>query len=100
MFDKVSTPSDLLERLRPARPQSVQDVVRDEVNALALTARKHPAASGSALALIGLLAFGAGFLSGRACEQAHSPRRRLFRRRPSARERFSDAASRFAKKYK
>ncbi|TPW28038.1 hypothetical protein FJU08_18520 [Martelella alba] len=100
MFEKVSTPSDLLERLRPSRPQSVQDVVRDEVNALALTARKHPAASGSALALVGLVAFGVGFLSGRVCEQAHTPKRRIFRRRPSPRERFSEAASRFAKKYR
>ncbi|AJY47664.1 hypothetical protein [Martelella endophytica] len=85
MFDSKTTTSDILERLHLSEPKpaaSATALVRDEIDALARTARKHPAGSGSALALVGLVAFGIGFLVGHADSSESVPRKRLFRQRP------------------
>ena len=69
MFEQKTSSSELLDRLRFSQKTPVEragSMVRGEVDALGRTAREHPAASGSALALVGLVAFGLGFLAGSA----------------------------------
>lgn len=85
MFDNKTTASDLIDRLRFSQKTPVERagaMVRDEFDALARTARNHPAGSGSALALVGLLAFGLGFLTAHAGNGDSVPKKRLFRSRP------------------
>ncbi|WP_152534582.1 hypothetical protein [Martelella sp. AD-3] len=82
MFEQKTSSSELLDRLRFSQKTPVEragSMVRGEVDALGRTARQHPAASGSALALVGLVAFGLGFLAGSAGSEASVPRKRLFR---------------------
>ena len=84
MFNTKTTTSDLLERLRLSDPKpsfSAGEMVKDEVNALARTARRHPAGSGSLLALVGAVAFGLGFLAAQAGKETPPARKRIFRAR-------------------
>ena len=87
MFDSKTSASDLIDRLGFSQKSPVERAsaaVRDEVGALAKTARTHPAASGSAVALVGLIAFGLGFLSGHSTAGEGSvPKKRLFKERHS-----------------
>ncbi|WP_180897535.1 hypothetical protein [Martelella soudanensis] len=89
MFDNKTSPSDLIDRLRFSQKTPVERagaMFRGEVDALARTARNHPAGSGSALALVGLLAFGLGFLTAHAGNEVSVPKKRLFRLRPRTRK--------------
>ncbi|MET3598655.1 hypothetical protein [Martelella mangrovi] len=98
MFEHKTSPSDLLDRLRFSQQTPVEragSVVRGEVNALSKTARQHPAASGSALALVGLVAFGLGFLAGNASSEAPASRKRIFRSRRRTGKPFSSKRSSF-----
>ncbi|WP_319519419.1 hypothetical protein [uncultured Martelella sp.] len=99
MFEHKTSPGDLLDRLRFSQQTPVEragSVVRGEVNALSKTARQHPAASGSALALVGLVAFGLGFLAGNASSsEAPAPRKRIFRSRRRSGKPFSSKRSSF-----
>lgn len=84
MFDYKPSAAELLERLRFTEKTPVERAsaaVRDEVGAIARTAREHPAGSGSALALVGLIAFGLGFLTAHAGKDGSVPKKRLFRAR-------------------
>ncbi|WP_345900195.1 hypothetical protein [Martelella sp. UBA3392] len=84
MFEQKTSASDIMDRLRFSQKTPVERasaMVRDEVDALARTARKHPAGSGSALAFVGLLAFGLGFLTAHAGQDDSVPKKRLFRSR-------------------
>lgn len=86
MFDRRITTPDVFEKLRPtqfARRNDAGAVIRDEVNALAAVARKHPAASGSTLAIVGLLGFGLGFLASQSCSTSAKPRKSIFKKRKS-----------------
>ena len=84
MFERDRSLQDIFDRLRQADPRSrhhVTDMVRDEATALAKTARAHPAASGSALALVGAVAFGLGFLAANIKRKPVEQPQRVFRSR-------------------
>ena len=84
MFERGISANEIFEKIRPseANRHHLSDTVRGEVNALANVARKHPAASGSTLAVVGLCAFGLGFLAGHLEGKTQMPKRTLFRKRP------------------
>ena len=84
MFDNKPSAADLLDRLRFSEKTPVEragSMVRGEVDALTRTAREHPAGSGSALAIVGLIAFGLGFLTAYNSNEGSVPKKRIFRDR-------------------
>ncbi|TCT37614.1 hypothetical protein [Martelella mediterranea] len=92
MFERGISANEILEKVRPSEhSHHFTDTLRGEVNALSNVARKHPAASGSTLAAVSLVAFGLGFLAGHLESDARKPVKTFFKKR---RRRFGRGARR------